>query len=112
MATAEVIRVVDGDTFHAFLDIGWGIILMPRGKAGAFGTVRVTYPDGVKWDAAEGSTERGREARRILQALLPVGIKLEVVSHEIDVFGRTLGSVTLPNGEDWATAMHTMGFTK
>lgn len=111
-ACAEVIRVVDGDTMHSFLDIGWGIILMPRGKAGALGTVRVLLPDGKKWDAAESSTERGRAARAYLEGMIHPGMHLEVVSHALDVFGRTLGSVTLPNGEDWATHMHTMGFSK
>ncbi len=113
LATAEIIASVDGDTFHSLLDIGWGIVLLPRGKRGASGgTVRVTYPDGVKWDAAEKSTLLGKECREVISRIVLPGMKLEVVSHGLDDFGRTLGSVTLPNGEDWATAMDALGYTK
>lgn len=112
-ACAEVIKVVDGDTLHSLLDIGWGLILRPRGKAGSFGTVRVTYPDGRKWDAAEMSNDRGKAAQAYLQGMIRPGMHLEVVSHGLDsLLSRTVGSVTLPNGEDWATHMHAMGFTK
>lgn len=113
LATAHVIKVVDGDTFHADLDIGWGIVLRPRGgPEPGMGTVRVVFPDGSPYDAPEVSTPRGMLARDTMRLMAPVGSVLEVVSLKLDAFGRTLGSVTLLDGSDWATEMTRLGFVK
>lgn len=113
---ANVQRVVDGDTFDSLLDIGWGILLLPRGrkgtKAGGGGTIRAVFPDGSKYDAPERSTYAGRRAAVYASTLLQVGDELPVVSHGLDDFGRTLGSVTLVDGRDWATVMTEGGYVK
>lgn len=111
LATAHVIRVVDGDTFHAELDIGWGILLLPRGgKDPGMGTVRVLFPDGSPYNAPEVRTPLGAEARQAAKVLVPEDSELEIISFKIDAFGRTLAAVTLPDGRDWATAMTSLGY--
>lgn len=112
-ARAEVLEVVDGDTFHSNLDIGWGIVLRPRSlPEPGLGTVRLLYPSGEPFDAAETSTPLGRDARAYARELIRPGMRLPVASFHVDVFGRTLGAVTLPDGRDWATLMAATGYAK
>jgi endonuclease YncB( thermonuclease family) len=112
-ATAHIIEVIDGDTFHANLDIGWGIMLRPRSLPDpGLGTVRAVFPDGTPYDAPEVGTVQGRLARVHARKLIKAGEKLEIVSFKIDAFGRTLASVDLTNGGDWATEMTVAGFIK
>lgn len=112
LATAQIVRVVDGDTLHTLLDIGWGIILRPRGLHGAAGTVRAMHLDGTGYDAPESWTAKGKEARIFAQGLILPGQELEVASHGLDDFGRTLGSVRLADGRDWAAVMAAAGYVK
>jgi endonuclease YncB( thermonuclease family) len=112
LATATVLAAVDGDTMHSMLDIGWGVILKPRGKHGAGGTVRVVFPDGSKFDAPETKTDQGKVARDLVRRFVLPGQELEVVSHGLDDFGRTLGAVTWTNGRDWATELTSLGLVK
>ncbi len=114
VAEATIIRVVDGDTFHARLDIGWGITLAPRlGDRPGPGTVRLVFGNGDKYDAPELSTPKGKDARDVLtNLLLQAGSVVTVRSHRLDDFGRTLGSVTLPEGQDLAAVMTQKGFVK
>lgn len=113
LASAEVVKVIDGDTFHGRLNIGWGIVLEPRSSAEpGLGTVRVLFPDGRPYDAPETSTAFGKEARDVARGLVPVGLIVEVASFKLDAFGRTLGAVTLPDGRDWATTMTALGYVK
>lgn len=116
-AIAEVIEVVDGDTFHANLDIGWGIMLRPRKPERGetirgIGSVRVLFPDGTPFDASEVGTVAGRSARAFARTLVRPGEKLTVASFALDDFGRTLGAVTLSDGRDWAAAMTLAGYGK
>lgn len=113
MATAHVIKVVDADTFHAALDIGWGIMLRPRGGPDpGMGTVRILFPDESPYDAPEVSTPLGQAARDAARRLVPDGSVLEIISFKLDAFGRTLGAATLPDGRDWATTMTGLGYVK
>lgn len=114
VAEATVIKVIDGDTFHARLDIGWGITLAPRlGDRPGPGTVRLVFADGSKYDAPELSTPHGKAAKDVLtELMLSAGQVVTVHSHRLDDFGRTLGSVTLPQGQDLAAVMTQKGFVK
>jgi endonuclease YncB( thermonuclease family) len=110
---AEVVEVVDGDTFHSNLDIGWGIVLKPRLMPNPGpGTVRVLHADGSPYDAPERATPLGKIAGDYVRHLVPVGSVLYVVSFHVDAFGRTLGAVTLPDGRDWAAVMTQAGHVK
>lgn len=113
MATAQVVAVVDGDTVHTLLDIGWGIILRPRTRRkGGGGTVRVVFPDGSPFDAPEDETELGKTAVDLVRRFVRPGDELAIISHGLDDWGRTLGSVTWTNGRDWATSLAELGLIK
>lgn len=113
-AEAEVIAVVDGDTIHTWLDIGWGIKLHPRmGPRPGPGTIRLLHSDARKWDAPERKDyDRWLAAKTALAGLLPVGSVHPVVSWRLDDFGRTLGSILLPDGRDVADVMDGLGHRK
>jgi endonuclease YncB( thermonuclease family) len=112
-ARGEVLEVVDGDTVHTMLDIGWGIVLRPRiGKLGGGGTIRIMFPDGTPFDAPERGTPQGKVAQDLARRFVLPGQRLEVVSHGLDDWSRTLGSVTWANGRDWATSLAELGLVK
>lgn len=110
----QLVRVVDGDTAHFVLSIGWGIHLQPSlGNDPGPGTVRLVFEDGSKWDAPDWDTPNERLLAKVaLQELLTPGEKYTVISHGIDVYRRTLGSVRLTDGRDVAAVMHSLGHTK
>jgi endonuclease YncB( thermonuclease family) len=114
-ARADVTEVVDGDTLHSLLDIGWGVVLRPRKGVAAergLGSVRCVYPDGSAYDAPEKKTAHGKEATAYARTLIAPGDRLEVVSYGVEDLGRTLGAVTLRDGRDWATTMAAAGYVK
>lgn len=113
-AKAEIVRVVDADTVHTRLDIGWGVILLPRlGDEPNFGTLRLVLPDGGRWDAPESTTQLGRKATAFVNSNVKPNQRLSVVSHGVATDGRrTLASITWEDGRDWATACIEAGFVK
>lgn len=90
---ATVLRVVDGDTVHLDVDLGFFIELHDR-------SVRIAHID-----APELSTDAGKAARDFAQTLLPVGTAVVLISHELDKYGRVLGTITLPDGRDFGQVM-------
>lgn len=90
---ATVVSVVDGDTAHLLLDLGWYV---------TYGPVRVRV---AHINAPELSTAEGVAARDFAAVLLPVGLKVTFASHSLDKYGRPLGSITLPDGQDYGQAM-------
>lgn len=89
---ATVQRVIDGDTCELLLDLGW----------------RVTYRANARIigvNAPEVSTAEGRAARDWARNLLPAGTTVTFTSKSLDKYGRPLGSVILPDGRDYATAL-------
>jgi endonuclease YncB( thermonuclease family) len=107
----QVLRVVDGDTFIALLDVGWGIFHQP--KKG----VRVLADGGGAYDAPDRQTpEAMRAATVAARSLLPVGVEVLITSYriaaDVDAFGRTLASVRLPDGRDYAAVMTAAGHVK
>ncbi len=111
LAYATVLEVVDGDTIHADLDVGWGICLRSRKQHG-IGTVRILYADGSAYDAPERSTEAGKAAATYARSLVRPGTQVRITSYHLDDFGRTLGAATLPDGRDWASVMSSEGHVK
>ena len=112
LAKATVVKVVDGDTVHTILDIGWGITIGPRmGKDPNFGTLRIVHADGSAFDTPEKGTPEGKAAKTFALALVKPGDVLPVVSYGPATDGRrTLASITLPDGRDWAAVMVEAGF--
>lgn len=81
-------RIVDGDTFVADLDLGWGI--WRKESAGAPSRIRILHYD---------TPERGEAdwglANQILRDVLPLDSEVWLTSHALDSFGRALCDVYL-----------------
>ena len=94
--------VHDGDTVGVTLDLGFGYQAASRDLDGrAQLSCRVF---GI--NAPELSTDAGKMALAFAQRLLPVGGRVTVVSHGWDKYGgRFDGTITLPDGRDFAQAM-------
>lgn len=110
-AYATILRVIDGDTFESELSVGWGLRLRPHRENGP-GTVRLLLAGGLKYDAPETRSTRGPVATDALRALLPAGLEVGLVSYGLDDFGRSLASVTLPDGRDVGALMVAGGHVK
>ncbi len=113
-AKGYVVRVVDGDTVHTNLDIGWGITIGPRiGPDPNFGTLRIVHADGSPFDAPESGTAEGKAATALAKTLVKAGDVVRVVSYGPATDGRrTLAAVTLPDGRDWAAVLTEAGHVK
>jgi endonuclease YncB( thermonuclease family) len=115
IARGTVNRVTDGDTFVVdYLDVGWGNRVYPiDDKKPGFCSIRITLPEDQWYDAPEKKERlRYKAATDYLKTLLPEGIKVTLLSHGFFTLGRTLASVTLPDGRDVATLMIAAGHTK
>lgn len=99
---ATVLRIVDGDTFHAQLQLGWHLQHTPPKGVRVLGVDTPERNEPLRWRAATG----------FARELLPVGSTVTLLSHEIDDFGRTLATVTLADGRDYATVMRAAGHQK
>lgn len=86
---AIVVSVVDGDSFHAQLELGWNVSIRAM--------IRV---EGV--NAPELNTRAGKGAKTFLAALLPPQTRILIESKRLDKYGRTQAIVTLPDGSSVA----------
>jgi endonuclease YncB( thermonuclease family) len=86
---AVIVRVIDGDTVVAHLDLGWHTWRHDEHVrlSGIDAPERI---DGVRWAEAKGFVER----------LLPAGTEVLLVSEELEKYGRTLGRILLRDGRD------------
>lgn len=88
---ATVIRIVDGDTIVANLDLGWHIRLEQY--------IRF---EGV--NTPEMNTDEGKSAKEYIQSLIKPGDKVSIVSKEIlgatGKYGRVLATVHTEDGCD------------
>jgi micrococcal nuclease len=99
------VRVVDGDTLEADIDLGFGVALTGI-------KVRLT-----KIDCPEMSSQEGVNARVFtknwVESKYAVQIVVSVKNHKKDKYGRILGAVTA-DGEDLAQALmdagHAIGY--
>jgi endonuclease YncB( thermonuclease family) len=87
----SVIRIVDGDTFVAWMDLGHGVRIQKH-----FRLARIDTPEVNSKDPDE--RERAKIATRALQAFLDVP-KLECRVDTYDRYGRMVAEVLLPSGE-------------
>ena len=95
---AKVIRVVDGDTVDAEVDLGFRCFCRQR--------LRLVGPDGTYFNAPESrgalATESGRDAGRFLGILLPpgTGITTQTYKNPQDKYGRWPATVWVTDGPD------------
>lgn len=114
IAEGPVGKITDGDTIVLeYLDYGWGLRQYPidPGEPG-YCAIRITLPDGKWYDAPE-TTDKARNKLAVdyLTSLLPLGTWVRIKSYGLDQ-GRTLASITLPDGRDVATVMIAAGHVK
>ena len=81
---AEVVRVVDGDTVDATVDLGFDLKLSAR-----FRLLGINAP--------ERNTKKGKESLARLAAMLPVGatVVVQTTKDKKEKFGRYLGTFML-----------------
>jgi len=103
---AEVVDIHDGDTVHLNIDLGFAQFV----EAYDFGGRPLMSCRVYGINAPELSTDAGKAARAYAQTLLRPGDIVKVLSHGWDKFGgRFDGTITLPDGSDFATLMVAAG---
>lgn len=93
---ATVVKIVDGDTVHLRLDLGWRIYYEARARI-----IGINCP--------EIMTKTGDDAKAYAATLLPIGGLVKFTSHSLDKYGRPLGSITDAAGTDFAAEMVAAG---
>ncbi len=86
---AVIVSVVDGDTFHLDLDLGWHVHLQAR--------VRI-----ARINAPELATEAGKAARAFAQALAGEATGALFTGRGFDKWGRPLGDLLIRTGRTLA----------
>jgi len=104
---ARVVSIHDGDTITFDIDLGFGLILNGQGFNGEPRVSCRVY--GI--NAPELSTQAGKASLSFAETLLKPGEVCQVTSHGWDKYGgRFDGTITLPDGRDYATVMLSGGF--
>jgi len=92
--SAKVVRVVDGDTLDAEIDIGFDVFVKKRIRLYGIDTW-----ESRTRDLAE--KEKGLAAKaRLIELLAANGNKFMLQSHELGKYGRVLGSIILDDDRD------------
>lgn len=86
---ATVISVYDGDTITVDLDMGMRVWQKSV-------RIRLLGLDAPEMTGPE--KPQGIISRDALRALLPIGVKVRVVSHQFEKYGRLLATVYVPVG--------------
>lgn len=95
---AIVLAVVDADTVHLRLDLGWRIYFEARCRIAGMNAPELSTPEGVA-------------AKEYAQRQLPVGLPIVFNSHSLDKYGRPLGAISV-NGQDYTTAAIAAGHAR
>jgi endonuclease YncB( thermonuclease family) len=82
---AEILEVLDGDTFKAWVDLGWNIYFRA--------TIRVHSVNTPELPGFEGV-----QAQIYLRQLLPIGSIVTLSSKRLDLHGRAEADVVMPDG--------------
>lgn len=102
---AKIVRVVDGDTFDATVDLGFTVSVLQRFRVADIDTPESWRPK------TESERIHGKEATAHATSLLE-GKDVIIESTKAGKYGRYLAKVTLPDGEDYAQVMIKAGFQK
>jgi endonuclease YncB( thermonuclease family) len=99
---ARCVTVHDGDTATFDIDLGFGVELPAQSWTGT--TLLACRVKGI--NAPELNTPEGKTARDYAQTILRPGDICQLTSHGWDKYGgRYDGTITLPDGRDFATVM-------
>lgn len=97
--SAEVLRIVDGDTFDALVDVGFG----------AYRKIRVRV-EGINTPETKGEEKpEGLRAKLRAEQLIEM-LDVIIQSKKKDSFGRWISRVWLSDGRDFAQVMLDEGF--
>ena len=81
---AKVDRVVDGDTVDAVMDLGFSVAIKIRCRL-------------ARINALEMNEAGGKDAKLIVQTLLPVGKDVFIHSTQLDKYGRSIAEIYVNN---------------
>jgi endonuclease YncB( thermonuclease family) len=94
---AVIVRVIDGDTVVADLDLGW-----IHEHVRLHGIDAPEHKDLARWT----------EAKTFVEALLSPGTEVLLVSEKLEKYGRTLGRLLLRDGRDVGQELLKAGLAK
>jgi len=107
---ARVDRIIDGDTFEATLDLGFGISTTQVFRVDDLDTPEIFKPKN------EAEKQHGLDALKYAEKLLLFpDNKFHLViksKKRPQIYGRFSAVITLPNGDDFAEQMISQGFSK
>lgn len=104
---ARCVAIHDGDTIIFDIDLGFGVHFPGRSWSGK--TMLACRVEGI--NAPELSTDAGKAALVYAQSILRSGDICQVVSYGWDKYGgRFDGSITLPDGTDYAERLVAAGY--
>jgi micrococcal nuclease len=98
---AVIVRVIDGDTVVAHLDLGWHTWRHDE-HVRLNGIDAPERTDPVHW----------AEAKMFVERLLPAGTEVLLVSEKVEKYGRTLGRILLRDGRDVGQELLNAGLAK
>ena len=105
--SAKIIRVVDGDTIDALIDVGFGITVNQRLRILNLDTPEKFRP------SCESEKMHGEAATAFAKELLcNQSVMINTQKDKKGKYGRLLASITLNDGSDFATVMLKEGFSK
>lgn len=95
----EVLRVIDGDTVEAKIDVGFCISIRRNFRLRGIDT-----PEGESGDSA---------TQFVAACIAPSGNRIKLISSgKQDKYGRYLADIILPNGENLNTKLISLGYAK
>ncbi len=105
---ATIVRVIDGDTFTAEVDLGF--------NTSVYATFRVKDLDTPETFRPRNRVEKahGETATAYAKKLLPMGeeVTIKTFKDKTGKYGRMLADVILPNGGTFTEIMKDAGFEK
>ena len=81
---AEVLRVVDADTFDLLVDVGFSITLKERFRLNGVDAPETWRPK------TQAEREHGEKANAAVEELMPVGKKVTIITYKEDKYKRYL----------------------
>jgi endonuclease YncB( thermonuclease family) len=101
----------DGDTCRVMVDLGFGFFILPKDFDGKpLISCRIYGIDAPELSDPDGS---GKTALAYAVQICPPETRVTILSHNWDKYGRRFdGSLTLPNGSDFAQMMLESGHAK
>ena len=102
---AEIIKIIDADTFDAVVDVGFSIKITTRFRIRDYDAPETWRPRNTS------EAEHGYKATKFAKDLLE-SKSMKIRSYKIGIYGRYTADLILPDGRDYATVMKENNFSK